>query len=53
MTHYETIQQGIEAAAELICRHLDCDHCPASERCGYGDNGMKHWLELEDYEDDD
>lgn len=53
MTHYETIAQGIEAAARLLCRHFECDHCPASERCGYGDNGMKRWLEMEDCEDDD
>lgn len=52
MTHYETIQQGIEAAAELLCRHLDCDRCPAEAQCSVGANGMKHWLEMEDYEDD-
>jgi hypothetical protein len=51
-THYEIITENIEEAAAVLCRHTECDKGCAAEWCSPGHNGMKHWLEMEDYEDD-
>ena len=53
MTHYETMRQGKKELAEVLCRHLDCDYCPAWPLCRTGNNGMVRWLDLEDSEDDE
>ena len=53
MTHYETMMKSKADLAEVICRHLECEACPASALCRAGNNGMQRWLDLEDSADDD
>lgn len=53
MTHYEQMMKSKKDLAEVLCRHMECENCPASALCRVGNNGMMRWLDLEDSADDE
>lgn len=53
MTHYELLTQNEKEASATLCRHTDCEKCFAAEWCSPGHNGLTHWLEMKDSEDDE